>query len=217
MSLAAPEVAGFVLAGGRSTRMGEDKALVELAGRPLIAHGLNVLRGAGLQPRIAGKHAELSGFAPVIADEHADRGPLGGVVSALAQASGELAVFVSIDMPLMAPGLVATLIENAKLTECSVTLASVNAFAQTFPAVIRRECLPVLRAELEIGHGGCFAAFEEAARARGERLRVLPAEALMQAGQATDALGLWPYQWFLNLNTCEELRQASAAFRGRIA
>ena len=50
----------------------------------------------------------------MIADEQADRGPLGGVVSALAQTAEDWAVFVSIDMPLMAPELVACLIGSAR-------------------------------------------------------------------------------------------------------
>jgi molybdopterin-guanine dinucleotide biosynthesis protein A len=190
--------------------MGEDKALLELAGRPLVAHAVDVLRAAGLEPRIAGARTDLSRFAPVVADEQADRGPLGGVVSALAQAAGEWAVFVSVDMPMMAPELVAYLAEDACRTGCAVTLSSVNAFAQTFPAVIRRDALPVLRDCLERGKGGCFAAFESVARRHGESLRVLPAEVLAQAGQVTDARGLRPGEWFRNVNTRDDLTRVSA-------
>jgi molybdopterin-guanine dinucleotide biosynthesis protein A len=190
--------------------MGEDKALVELAGRPLVAYAVEVLRAAGLEPRIAGARTDLSRFAPVIADEQADRGPLGGVVSALAQAAGEWAVFVSADMPLMAPELVAYLAEDARRTGCAVTLCSVNGFAQTFPAVIHREALPVLRDCLERGTGGCFAAFESVASRLGETLRVLPAEVLAQAGQVTDARGLGPCEWFQNVNTRDDLTRVSA-------
>ena len=76
--------AGFVLAGGRSSRMGTDKALMLLGGRPLIAHALDILRGAGLSASLAGARAGLERFAQVVADEEPDRGPLGGICSALA-------------------------------------------------------------------------------------------------------------------------------------
>ena len=46
-------------------------------------------------------------------------------------------------------------------------------------------------------------------------MRVLAAEVLAQGGQVTDARGLWPYEWFLNVNTPEDLRSASAAL-GRV-
>jgi molybdopterin-guanine dinucleotide biosynthesis protein A len=197
--------------------MGTDKALVELAGKPLVAHSVDQLRDAGLEPQIVGARSALSAFAPLIADEQPDRGPLGGVVSALAQTAEEWAVFVSIDMPLMAPALISYLREDARRTGCAVTLAACNGFAQTFPAAIRRDARPLLRAELERGAGGCFAAFEAAARERAQNVRVLAAEVLAQAGQVRDARGLWPHQWFLNVNTREDLEGASAALPRRVA
>ena len=154
---AEPGFAGFVLAGGRSSRMGADKALVELAGRPLIAYALDVLHAAGLKAAIAGARSDLSAFAPVIEDAEPDRGPLGGVCAALhamqQESATEYAVFISVDMPLIPPSLIAYLKLRAAIAGNAVTVASVNGFAQTFPAVVRQDALPVLGAELETGSG----------------------------------------------------------------
>jgi molybdenum cofactor guanylyltransferase len=135
MSDPAPIAFGFVLAGGQSSRMGRDKALIEFAGRPLIAHALSILREAGLNPAIAGLGAELkselSSIAPIIDDRESGRGPLAGVCAALASTSARRAVFLSIDMPLLPASLLAYLLHHASVTESAVTVASVNGRAQT--------------------------------------------------------------------------------------
>lgn len=205
--------AGFVLAGGRSSRMGADKALVELEGRPLIAYALQTLRAAGMQPKIAGARSELSAFAPVIADAEADCGPLGGICAALEQAEDEIALFVSVDAPLIPASAIEYLVRHATVTGGLVTVYSLNGFAQTFPVVIRREALPVLKAELAAGRRGCFAAFEAAAGAGGEGVQVLPIEYLAQAGHVQEERGLPPERWFANVNTRGDLARVAAWLR----
>lgn len=194
------EVEGFVLAGGQSRRMGRDKALAELAGRPLIAWALDVLRGAHLPARIAGARADLSAFAPVIPDEVADAGPLAGLCAALQSTAAEWAVFVTVDQPLIPSSLAGYLIEHATVTGAAATVASLNGFAQTFPVVVRRDALPVLQTELKSGRLGTFAAFVSAG------VRVIPAE----LAPIQDQRG-WPaYRWFWNVNTPEELERVEA-------
>lgn len=212
-------VEGFVLAGGQSSRMGQDKALVMLAGKPLVEHALAVLRGtglrgAGLSARIAGARSDLSRFAPVVPDEAPDfvpsSGPLSGVCSALHQAAAEWVVFVSVDQPLMAPSLLTFMLEHARLTGRPVTLVSLNGFAQTFPAVVRRDALPVLLAELHGGRAGCFAAFKAA------RVSVICVENVVQTGHVADARGFAPYVWFRNVNTPEDLAAAGMDIRSEM-
>jgi len=52
--------AGFVLAGGLSSRMGTDKALVEFDGQPMICRAIEILRAAGLPVSIAGARSSLA-------------------------------------------------------------------------------------------------------------------------------------------------------------
>lgn len=213
----ASDVAGFVLAGGLSRRMGSDKALVEFAGRPLIARALAILRSAGFSASVAGARSDLSGYAPVVADTEPDRGPLGGICSALSHARAEWSVFLPVDLPLLPAPLLGYMVEHARIKEDAVTVVSVSGFAQTFPAVIRYDALPSLIHELDSGRSGCFAAFQAAAAQAGGAIAVIPLEYVVQASRIAHPDSLFPAQWFANLNTPADLRRARAHRTGRIA
>lgn len=204
-----PEAAGFVLAGGRSSRMGADKALVMLRGQPLVAHALAILRKAGFEASLAGARSSLETFAPVIEDPEPDRGPLGGICAALASTPARLAVFLPVDLPFVPVSLVSYLVEHARITGAAATLTSLNGFAETFPVVIDRAALPVLRRELDSGRGGCIAAFRGVAASLNRPLSVLPVELLAQAGQVAHPAALPAFRWFLNLNAPGDLSRAS--------
>ena len=206
------QAAGFVLAGGRSSRMGRDKALIPLAGRPMVKHAVELLTSAGLSATIAGARPDLAQFAPVIPDSDKDRGPLHGICRCLEQAQPELAVFLSVDMPLVPAGLILSLLEHAQDTGNAVTLASLGGVPHTFPVVLRRDCLPVLSHELEQGSAGCMRAFRAAAAAAGQADWALAVEDLPPHPSRIP-----PATWFLNVNTPEELAEAERWFPGPIA
>lgn len=199
---------GFVLAGGRSSRMGRDKALVQLDGQPLVAHAISCLRQAGLAVSIAGGKKSLTAFAPLLEDPQGGLGPLSGICAALESTRSRLAVFLPVDLPMMPASLVRALLQHAAAARRAVTLASLNGFALTFPAVLDRLALPTLQSELASGRGGCLAAFRAAAAKLGESLSVLSVEMLVQTGQVADPAGHPPVRWFLNVNTEQDLRRA---------
>ena len=209
--------AGFVLAGGQSSRMGQDKALLQFFGKPLIAHAISILRDAGISASIAGSRAPLDSFAPVVADPAPDRGPLSGVCSAFASSSACHAVFLAVDLPFMPPTLLRFLLHHARITGRAVTVPAMAGFRQTFPAVIDRLALPALQAELNAGSGGSFAAFEAAAAGLGQTVSVVSVEFLFQSGQVKHPRCFPPVFWFLNLNTAADVERAEALARRRIA
>jgi molybdopterin-guanine dinucleotide biosynthesis protein A len=203
-----PDAAGFVLAGGRSSRMGEDKALVRLGGQPLVVHALALLRGAGLTASLAGGSSTLAAFAPLVQDSYPGQGPLAGICAALASTSARLNVFLPIDLPLLPVSVIAFLVEHARRTGRPVTVPSVNGFDQTFPAVLDRIVLPELEGELRAGRLGCFSAFQSVSANLGSAMSVVPVEALVQSGQVAHPAGLPATRWFLNVNAPEGLRLA---------
>lgn len=210
----ATDAAGFVLAGGRSSRMGTDKALVEFRGQPLVAHALEILRGAGLSAAIAGAQPAsqpvLRTFAPLVPDLEPDLGPLAGICAALASTNASWAIFVPVDLPLLPASLVVFLLQQTLTTGASITLCSVDGFVESFPVVLRRQLLPLLKSELQAGRGGCFAAFKAAAAKVGESISVLPVDLMVQSGQLADPRRLPASSWFMNLNSAEDLQRAES-------
>jgi len=214
------QAAAFILAGGQSSRMGTDKALLEFGGRPLIAHAAGILAAAGLPVFIAGAPAQarqaLAAHAPVIADDQPGLGPLAGVCAALAATSAEFLVFLPVDAPLLPSSLITYLLRRARITGAAVTLASVSGSPQTFPAVIARRVRPVLENELRGRHLGCRAAFQTAAGELGEPVSVVTTELLAQSGQVWHHDALPVAHWFLNFNTEQDVCFALSLRRSRV-
>jgi len=206
------DAAGFVLAGGQSSRMGRDKALLPFGGRPLIAHALATLREAGLPAAIAGAGAAANStlftYAPIVLDQQPGLGPLAGICAALESASARFVVFLPTDVPLLPTSLVAYLLHHARITGRAVTVPSVNGFNQTFPVVLERSVLPSLQFELHSGKRGCFSAFQAAAKSLGQPISGIAVEMLTQSGQVAHPFGLAPVRWFLNVNTPQDLGRA---------
>lgn len=211
------DAVGFVLAGGQSRRMGTDKALLEVRGQPLIAHAIGILEAAGLSVVIAGARAEararLESFAPVIPDSETGLGPLGGICTALATSSATFALFLPVDIPFVPSSLIRYLLHHARMTGSAITLASVNGFPQTFPAVLSKAIYPALQEELRNGRLGCLAAFGAGANQMGQNISTVSAEVLVQCGQVFHPQALPVVRWFLNLNAEQDLRRASGLIR----
>ena len=144
-----------LLAAGHSTRMGRDKALLELAGRSLWQRQREVLSRAGagrifLSARSDQAWADAAeGFTGVVRDASLDSGPLGGIVAALERCGpGHLAV-LAVDLPQMTPAWFAAL-----LAECTPGRGAVGRNGQWFEplaAIYPRELLPLARAALQRG------------------------------------------------------------------
>jgi molybdopterin-guanine dinucleotide biosynthesis protein A len=93
-----------ILAGGKSSRMGSDKAFTELDGQTLLAHQIRLVRDAGTaEVLISGRPGvNYSEFGcPVLTDKFPDAGPLAGIHSALAVTDSPLLLVLAVDLPGM--------------------------------------------------------------------------------------------------------------------
>jgi molybdopterin-guanine dinucleotide biosynthesis protein A len=94
-------IGAYILAGGRSTRMGHDKALLELAGKPLVQHAATKLARLTNDVNILGSSPELARFAPVVPDLHENCGPIGGLEAALEHSPRDWTLVLPVDMPFL--------------------------------------------------------------------------------------------------------------------
>jgi len=100
-------VAGYIMAGGGSTRFGRDKALVEVGGMPMIAHMMELLESVTTQVKIVAAPGKYAAFgAEIVEDRWPGEGPLGGIITALEDAAKgpadcEWNLIVSCDMPFL--------------------------------------------------------------------------------------------------------------------
>ncbi len=186
-----------VLAGGRSQRMGQDKALTPFLGRPLICRVLDRLARLAdetiLVAPAAGEYLAL-GYR-VTPDLLPARGPLGGLYTALVSASHPLVIVAGCDTPFVSADLL--------VYECGI-LSSENVEAvvpssekgpEPLHAVYRREaCLPVVREALDRGEGRMVSWFPQA------NVRLLTPEGVNSFDSQR--------RMFFNVNTPDDLSQA---------
>jgi molybdopterin-guanine dinucleotide biosynthesis protein A len=108
------EVTGIILAGGKSSRMGTDKGLQVLCGKPLISYVIDALSGLCSDILISTSSNEYKSFGyKVIADEFPGIGPMGGIYSALRQSSTENNLVISCDLPFISGDLMAHILKNS--------------------------------------------------------------------------------------------------------
>lgn len=117
------EFTAAVLVGGDSSRMGADKAALEIEGVPMAELVIRAAAGAGASEVlvIGGTQASAKQFSATWKkDGWPGEGPLGGVITALKSASHDLVVVLSCDMPFLTPAVVSSLVAGASGAQAAV-------------------------------------------------------------------------------------------------
>lgn len=150
-------VGGYVLAGGGSTRFGRDKALVELAGKPMLARMIELMRRFEQDVKIVAAPGKYSSFgAEVVEDRWPGEGPLGGIITALIHAE-EIDVqcgwnfIVSCDMPFLNPDWMQYLVERATQSAAQVVLPHSTNGPEPLCAVWRTDARADIQEQFEKG------------------------------------------------------------------
>jgi molybdopterin-guanine dinucleotide biosynthesis protein A len=230
------EISGFVLAGGRSSRLGRDKALlpwpphgpVEGKSQTLLAHAVARLQRICNTVSICGNRDDLSRTETVIPDALPDSGPLGGIVAALEHSSTDWNILLAVDLPFLPVEVLQALTAHASATQEAVAtscrsssspvacvLPYLDGLPQPLCGLYHRALAPGLRRALETGKFKVMFALQEATNtdAVGPEIQ-LPSPALRI--ELWDAAGFAatmqpapnPSEWFLNINTRDDWLRA---------
>ncbi len=186
-------LAAFVLAGGKSSRMGSDKALLTWGSKTLLEQALSSVRELGPDVCIVGSAEKFGRFGSVVEDIYPERGPLGGIHAALRGSEREFNLMLAVDLPLMGVGFLRFLCEQAQQSEAVITVPRIDGTFQPLCAVYRRSFADAAERALEEGRNKIGSVFDSM------EMEVLDIHEIENAGFSRDI--------FLNVNTREEWEQ----------
>ena len=186
-----------IQAGGQSTRMGYDKALLPFLGQPLITR--LVTRLAPIADEILVTTNRPSDFSflglPLFPDKIPNRGALGGLLTAIEAATQPLVAVVACDMPFASPGLVQFQRNLIESEAADVVIPKTELGYEPLHAVYRQAtCLPAIERAVQAGQWKVISWFPQV------RVRALTSKELVDHDPNKLA--------FVNVNTPEEFAQA---------
>lgn len=155
---------GAVLAGGRSSRFGSNKALFAPDGETLINKAVDMLRPLVKEVVVSASHANAGAYAflglDIVEDQHSDCGPLGGLEALLDRCSTRWLLILTCDMPCVDSDMLRTMIDHVKQSGGSfenrnlpqaIAWRRSDGSVSPFPLLIEKDALSVLRSRMNSG------------------------------------------------------------------
>lgn len=146
------QISAFILAGGESSRMGRDKARLELGGVPLILRTAKLVESVAGAPAIIGNPEAYRVFQlRAIADNWPGAGPLGGIATALRATAAPWSLVVATDLPYLTRVWLEYLIARALASPADAVLPMNARGAEPLCAMYHQRAEPAIRKALERG------------------------------------------------------------------
>lgn len=115
-----PPLTAAILAGGKSLRMGRDKAGILIDGVSLLTRQIGLVRAVGADELLVSLRPGLNPVKPlpsqarIVRDRHPDSGPLSGVEACLEASQNDLVLMLAVDLPAMTPEYLRALLAMAR-------------------------------------------------------------------------------------------------------
>src|SRR5438128_7298828 len=188
------DITAFILAGGKSSRMGTDKAFLALGSSTLLERSMALAHAVAGEVLIVGNQKKFSRFGRVVEDVFRGRGPLGGIHAALKASRTELNLALAVDLPFLQVDFLQYLILQGRATTALATVPRIAGGWQPLCAMYRKEFAIHAENALHQGRNKIDLLFTDG------KVKVLEEDELT-------GLGFKP-EMFRNLNTPEEMERA---------
>lgn len=134
-------VSAAIMAGGRSTRMGQDKAWIELDGEPLISRVAHVLAQVADEVLVVANDPRYGSLGlRVVHDRYPAGGALGGIATGVGAAMHDTVLVAACDMPFLDPAVWSVLVGHAG--EADVVIPRIGGEYETLHALYTKACVP---------------------------------------------------------------------------
>lgn len=142
------EITAIILAGGKSTRMKQEKGLVLFKGKMLVEYVIDVAKKITNHIIIITANPDYIHLGyPCIQDEQKDKGPLGGIYTGLVHSSTPKNIVLGCDMPFLSENILTALIRNCGKED--VLLTEYQSKAEPLCSVYDKNCTKHIRSLLE--------------------------------------------------------------------
>ncbi len=145
------DISAFIIAGGKSRRFGEDKALFNYRGKPLIEHVIEAIRPVMSRIAIVGDSTERFRYLglPCHADIITGIGPLGGLYTALRRADTDMIFVFACDMPGLNTGLIRYMTTLTGIVDAAVPV--IEGYYEPLHAIYSKSCIEPIEKNMRDG------------------------------------------------------------------
>jgi len=204
------KINGIILSGGKSSRMGEDKALMKVGTKTIIEIMIDKLKPFCNKFIISAdeidKYSQF-GFK-VVPDKFKNSGPLAGIYSSLLESNTERNFVISCDLPLVSQKIIERLLSNISTKEIilPVTDGKYHQLCGVYSNSVLEKAESILNAEVERGRKG--------EGEKGGEKRNTSVKRLLDISQVefVDVTSIAGENEFLNMNTVEDYKMISRIF-----
>jgi len=144
---------GIILAGGKSERLGRDKALESFNGKPLISNVISAIREhVNNISIVVNKNTRKEDLyfldnVSFIVDKYKNAGSLGGIYSGLEKSPNQNIIVFACDMPFIS-GKIVSFMKNNITSKYDIIIPETNGFKHSTHAIYSKNCLPIIKKQL---------------------------------------------------------------------